>query len=67
MWRAPAMRATLSGWLVLDETSHSMIAVGDLHTVYDPVHRDLIFFFPDQDVEIEVERNLLAERSRRHA
>jgi hypothetical protein len=41
----------------MDEALHSMIAEGDLRTVYDPGHRDLIFFFPDQEVEIAAERN----------
>ena len=41
----------------MDEALHAMIAEGELRTVYDPVHRDLMFFFPDQEVEIAVERN----------
>ena len=39
----------------MDEALHAMIAEGDLHTIYDPVCRDLIFFLPDQDVEVGAE------------
>ena len=41
----------------MDEALHSMIAEGDLHTVFDPVHHELIFFLTDQDSKNGAERN----------
>ena len=41
----------------MEEVLHAMITEGDLHTIYDPVHRDLIFFLTDQKIEIEAEMN----------
>ena len=41
----------------VDEMLHDMIAAGAIRTIYDPIHRDLIFFYPEQEPRFTIESN----------